>query len=298
MATDEIQQLLSQNYGMGPGIGESDNPFGNPAHMDEGFTADMADFSRQPQDIQFGGMDIGEVLNHVHSGQEDREICAHPKYERLVRLVFEGRMQGEDDHRRRLLEIQKGEALRQLEIAKRQLPAHTLSQNPDVDNFLERCCNYIEEFIREVQMTCVEADNTCNLFKKQIASILSSGGVRASVQVCQGDEKDLRANLKRKYADTIRQLNDEFNGRKKKGKLPTDATTALKTWWDANLVWPYPSEDEKKDLETRTGLSATQINNWFINQRKRHWHKYFKDGRLPQTLNEAREVLKARGVLK
>ncbi|GMH32427.1 hypothetical protein BSKO_00261 [Bryopsis sp. KO-2023] len=280
---------------MGPGMGESDNPFANPPQMDEGFPADMSDFGRQPQDMQFVGMDIGEVLNHVQSDQDDREICAHPKYERLVRLVFEGRMQGEDEQRRRGLEIQKAEALRQLDLTKRRLPAST--PDPEVDNFLDRCCNYIEEFIHEVQMTCVEADNTCNLFKKQIAHILSSGGVRASVQVCQGDEKDLRSNLKRKYGETIRQLNEEFNGRKKKGKLPTDATTALKTWWDGNLVWPYPSEDEKKDLETRTGLSATQINNWFINQRKRHWHKYFKDGRLPQTLNEAREVLKARGVL-
>lgn len=52
--------------------------------------------------------------------------------------------------------------------------------------------------MREVHLYSCEADNTCSLFKKQIASILSAGGVRASMQVCQGDEKELRTELKRK----------------------------------------------------------------------------------------------------
>jgi hypothetical protein len=29
--------------------------------------------------------------------------------------------------------------------------------------------------------------------------------------------------------------------KRKKGKLPKDATSALKAWWQGNLVWPYPS---------------------------------------------------------
>ncbi len=32
-------------------------------------------------------------------------------------------------------------------------------------------------------------------------------------------------------------------------------------------------EDDKRRMAEATGLNATQINNWFINQRKRHWHK-------------------------
>ena len=41
-----------------------------------------------------------------------------------------------------------------------------------------------------------------------------------------------------------------------------------------------------------TGLNATQINNWFINQRKRHWHKLFPDGQ-PASVEEAAAVLTA-----
>jgi hypothetical protein len=31
-------------------------------------------------------------------------------------------------------------------------------------------------------------------------------------------------------------------------------------------------EDEKEKLIQETGLELKQVNNWFINQRKRNWH--------------------------
>ena len=43
------------------------------------------------------------------------------------------------------------------------------------------------------------------------------------------------------YGEAIRTLNEDFTSRKKKGKLPNDATSKLKQWWSENLVWPYPS---------------------------------------------------------
>ena len=60
------------------------------------------------------------------------------------------------------------------------------------------------------------------------------------------------------------------------------------------MVWPYPSEEEKRALGAETGLDPTQINNWFINQRKRHWHKLFEGGVPPGTEAEARAALAAR----
>lgn len=33
----------------------------------------------------------------------------------------------------------------------------------------------------------------------------------------------------------------------------------------------YYQEEEKLKLSEMTGLDQKQINNWFINQRKRHW---------------------------
>lgn len=45
-----------------------------------------------------------------------------------------------------------------------------------------------------------------------------------------------------------------------------------------------------------TKLDGTQISNWFINQRKRHWHKFFWDG-LPQCEREALEHIKRHNLL-
>ncbi|GJV11989.1 ribonuclease H-like domain-containing protein [Tanacetum coccineum] len=41
--------------------------------------------------------------------------------------------------------------------------------------------------------------------------------------------------------------------------------------YSGHYKWPYPSEAQKLALAESTGLDQKQINNWFINQRKRHW---------------------------
>ncbi|PKA49689.1 Homeobox protein knotted-1-like 6 [Apostasia shenzhenica] len=63
----------------------------------------------------------------------------------------------------------------------------------------------------------------------------------------------------------------ELSKKKKKGKLPREARQKLLSWWELHQKWPYPSESEKIALAESTGLDQKQINNWFINQRKRHW---------------------------
>jgi len=107
-------------------------------------------------------------------------------------------------------------------------------------------------------------------------------------------DDDLRRSLKRKYGDSILNLKEEFLRKRKKGKLPQRATESLKEWWSARVVWPYPTEDDKKALGSTTGLNATQINNWFINQRKRHWHKLFRGQAQPSSALEAQTALAAK----
>ena len=77
---------------------------------------------------------------------------------------------------------------------------------------------------------------------------------------------------------------------RKKGKLPQESIAVMKAWWSAHITWPYQDEADKGGLQKETGLTLTQINNWFINQRKRHWHKLFKDGP-PDTEEAARRAL-------
>ncbi|THU74617.1 hypothetical protein C4D60_Mb04t35270 [Musa balbisiana] len=86
-----------------------------------------------------------------------------------------------------------------------------------------------------------------------------------------GEDKELKHHLLKKYGGYLGSLRQELSKKKKKGKLPKEARQKLLNWWELHCKWPYPSETEKVALAESTGLDPKQINNWFINQRKRHW---------------------------
>ncbi|KAI1214724.1 uncharacterized protein F4807DRAFT_7089 [Annulohypoxylon truncatum] len=47
-------------------------------------------------------------------------------------------------------------------------------------------------------------------------------------------------------------------------------THLLRSWFSSHLDRPYPSEEEKASLAQRSGLSRTQVADWFSNARRRH----------------------------
>ncbi|KVI05662.1 hypothetical protein Ccrd_016007, partial [Cynara cardunculus var. scolymus] len=94
-----------------------------------------------------------------------------------------------------------------------------------------------------------------------------SGGETDNAQMSQ----ELKDTLLRKFGGRIGSLKQEFTKKKKKGKLPKEARQTLLEWWNSHYKWPYPTEGDKISLAETTGLDPKQINNWFINQRKRHW---------------------------
>eukprot|EP00258_Populus_trichocarpa_P049607 XP_024465626.1 BEL1-like homeodomain protein 9 isoform X3 [Populus trichocarpa] len=53
--------------------------------------------------------------------------------------------------------------------------------------------------------------------------------------------------------------------------LPDHAVAVLKTWLFEHFLHPYPTDSEKQALAQQTGLSRTQVSNWFINARVRLW---------------------------
>nr|CAH8832492.1 unnamed protein product [Trichobilharzia regenti] len=58
-------------------------------------------------------------------------------------------------------------------------------------------------------------------------------------------------------------------GKQKRGVLPKRATQIMKQWLFQHLVHPYPTEDEKRQIASQTNLTLLQVNNWFINARRR-----------------------------
>lgn len=83
---------------------------------------------------------------------------------------------------------------------------------------------------------------------------------------------ELKLELKQGFKSRIEDVREEILRKRRAGKLPGDTTSVLKAWWQQHSKWPYPTEDDKAKLVEETGLQLKQINNWFINQRKRNWH--------------------------
>ncbi|XP_041699664.1 homeobox protein PKNOX1 isoform X4 [Coregonus clupeaformis] len=62
---------------------------------------------------------------------------------------------------------------------------------------------------------------------------------------------------------------DDSSPKNKRGVLPKHATNIMRSWLFQHIGHPYPTEDEKKQIATQTNLSLLQVNNWFINARRR-----------------------------
>ncbi|TKY61568.1 Homeobox protein knotted- 1 [Spatholobus suberectus] len=235
--------------------------------------------------------------NVSESDMSDRmikiQIANHPLYPDLLSAYVECQKVGAPPELASLLEEIGRESHRM--NARREI-----GDGPELDQFMETYCEVLHRYKEELSRPFNEAtlflgnmesqlSNLCNgtLTKSsdnnrsdEVASgaseeELSCGEMEAiedhvSSVTCPGDQK-LKEMLLRKYSGHFSGLRKEFLKRRKKGKLPRDARIALMDWWNTHNRWPYPTEEEKVKLSEITGLDQKQINNWFINQRKRHW---------------------------
>ncbi|XP_032313125.1 homeobox protein PKNOX1 isoform X5 [Camelus ferus] len=62
---------------------------------------------------------------------------------------------------------------------------------------------------------------------------------------------------------------DDGSSKSKRGVLPKHATSVMRSWLFQHIGHPYPTEDEKKQIAAQTNLTLLQVNNWFINARRR-----------------------------
>lgn len=77
------------------------------------------------------------------------------------------------------------------------------------------------------------------------------------------------------YEEDLYNSEDSMNSlisnttKNKRLNYPNKVVRVLKGWLERNILDPYPSEDQKEEFCEKTGLEMNQINNWFINARRR-----------------------------
>ncbi|URD84072.1 Homeobox protein knotted-1-like [Musa troglodytarum] len=238
-----------------------------------------------------GGSDLTDLIK--------AQIANHPRYPSLLSAYIECQKVGAPPEVATLLE----------EIGRERyssMGGGEIGADPELDEFMESYCHVLVRYKEELLKPFDEAASFLNDIEMQLTKLCkgsssaaaaaaaaaaatgnspSEEAIGSSEELCCGDleasegqecgsqlaDQELKEMLLKKYSGYLSNLRKEFLKKRKKGKLPKDARLMLLDWWNTHYRWPYPTEEEKAKLAEKTGLDQKQINNWFINQRKRHW---------------------------
>lgn len=215
------------------------------------------------------------------------KIASHPCYPRLLEAYIDCQKVGAPPGIACFLD----EIRRENDLSKQGAVSTYWGADPELDEFMETYCDLLVKYKSDLERPLDEATTFLNKIEMQLRNLCTGASIRSlsdegaassdeelsggelDMHEAQpsGEDRELKDKLLRRFGSHIGTLKLEFSKKKKKGKLPKEARQTLLGWWDAHYKWPYPTEADKIALAESTGLDQKQINNWFINQRKRHW---------------------------
>ncbi|KAK2977481.1 hypothetical protein RJ640_016109 [Escallonia rubra] len=207
------------------------------------------------------------------------KIASHPSYPKLLDAYIACQKVGAPPEIACLLD----EIRRENGVSQRDAASTCFGADPELDEFMETYYDILVKYKSDLSRPFDEATVFLNKIETQLGNLCKDEGAVSSDEEFSGGEidvlesqtrsedRELKDKLLRKFGSHISTLKVEFSKKKKKGKLPKEATQTLLEWWNLHYKWPYPTEADKISLAELTGLDQKQINNWFINQRKRHW---------------------------
>ncbi|KAF3437000.1 hypothetical protein FNV43_RR19753 [Rhamnella rubrinervis] len=268
------------------GFGDRIPPFGSDPLFSGSSSAAVSDEASMVAEIQRGGS-ADEVSRAIRA-----KIASHPLYPKLLEAYIDCQKVGAPPEIASLLDEIRLES----ELCQGSAVVSTsVVADPELDDFMETYCDILVKFKSDLSRPFDEATTFLNKIQTQLNTLCTATASRSYVSDetggsseeelsggeiemtqednCQrsNEDRELKDKLMRKYSGYISTLKHEFSKKKKKGKLPKEARQVLLNWWNLHCKWPYPTEADKVGLAQMTGLDQKQINNWFINQRKRHW---------------------------
>ncbi|XP_076937445.1 homeobox protein ATH1-like [Bidens hawaiensis] len=83
-------------------------------------------------------------------------------------------------------------------------------------------------------------------------------------------EEELSSFVPKQWALQQLRRKDHQLWRPQRG-LPEKSVSVLRAWMFQNFLHPYPKDAEKQLLAVKSGLTRSQVSNWFINARVRLW---------------------------
>ncbi|KAJ9169171.1 hypothetical protein P3X46_020632 [Hevea brasiliensis] len=223
--------------------------------------------------------------NDGNTASVKAKIMAHPHYHRLLAAYINCQKVGAPSEVVARLEEACASA-----AAMGPTGTSCIGEDPGLDQFMEAYCEMLTKYEQELSKPLKEAmlflqrvecqfkaltvsspNSACGEANERNGSSEEEVDVNNNFIDPQAEDQELKGQLLRRYSGYLGSLKQEFMKKRKKGKLPKEARQQLLDWWSRHYKWPYPSESQKLALAESTGLDQKQINNWFINQRKRHW---------------------------
>ncbi|KAL1821856.1 hypothetical protein DCAR_0418284 [Daucus carota subsp. sativus] len=274
-------------------VGES-NRFHNPVVKMEAGSNNSARHKFRYNNYYQDNIDHQSSNEAVAAEAIKAKIIAHPQYSSLLQAYMDCQKVGAPAE----VVARLGAIRHEFEVGQQQASASCgeTCKDPELDQFMEAYYHMLVKYREEISRPLQEATDFMQRIETQLNMLTTAPRqILNSDEKCEGigsseedqdnsggetdlpeidpraEDRELKNHLLRKYSGYLSSLKQELSKKKKKGKLPKDARQKLLSWWDLHYKWPYPSETEKVALAESTGLDQKQINNWFINQRKRHW---------------------------
>ncbi|CAF2630846.1 unnamed protein product [Rotaria sp. Silwood2] len=165
--------------------------------------------------------------------------------------------------------------------------------NPEIDNLMIQTIQILRIHLLEIEKVHELCDNFChkyiNLLKGKMPMdiIMNDSKSEEESLISNDDIKPIcLLPVQTQYVSPDISLTDEINEnfdsdtyeenddvpqrrQKKRGIFPKSATLLMRAWLFQHLTHPYPSEEQKKIFARETNLNILQVNNWFINARRR-----------------------------